>query len=141
MSEEGLGKNNRILAIYTKLMNGQIVKKAEEAEWFGVNVKSIQRDLEGNRAFLAEQSVQEGTHNELVYDYYDKGYRIEQSSGARLTNDEILAVCKILLSSRAFTKKEMMSILDKLLVNCVPKKDKKLISDLIVNEKFHYIEP
>lgn len=141
MDGEGLGKSNRILAIYTKLMNGQIVKKAEEAERFGVNVKSIQRDLEGIRAFLAEQSVQEGFHNELVYDYYDKGYRLEQSSSARLTNDEILAVCKILLDSRAFTKKEMMSILDKLLVNCVPKKNQKLISDLIANERFHYIEP
>ena len=141
MSEDGLSKSNRVLAIYTKLMNGQIVKKAEEAENFGVNVKSIQRDLEGIRAFLAEQSAQEGFRNELVYDHYDKGYRLEQSSSARLTNDEILAVCKILLDSRAFTKKEMMDILDKLLVNCVPKKNQKLVSDLIANERFHYIEP
>ena len=141
MDGEGLGKSNRVLAIYTKLMNGQLVKKAEEAERFGVNAKSIQRDLEGIRAFLAEQSAQEGFHNELVYDHYDKGYRLEQGSSARLTNDEILAVCKILLDSRAFTRQEMMGILDKLLVNCVPKKNQKLIADLIANERFHYIEP
>lgn len=141
MGEEGFGKSNRVLSIYTKLMNGQIVNKAQEAERFGVNVRSIQRDLEGIREFLDNQSVEEGICNNLVYDYYDKGYRLEQSSETRLTNEEILAVCKILLDSRAFTKNEMMGILDKLLASCVPKKNQKLIGDLIANERFHYIEP
>lgn len=141
MDENGGAKSNRVLAIYTRLMNGQIVKKAEEAERFGVNAKSIQRDLERIREFLDIQSVQDGVNNYLTYDYHEKGYRLEQSNMASLTNDEILAVCKILLDSRAFTKKEMMSILDKLLVSCVPKKNQKLIADLVVNERFHYIEP
>ena len=141
MDEEGFGKSNRVLSIYTKLMNGLIIKKAEEAQRFGVSVKSIQRDLDGIREFLDNQSVQDGVDNYLIYDYYEKGYRLEQSSKARLTNDEILAVCKILLDSRAFTKEEMMRILDKLLVSCVPKKNQKLVSDLIANERFHYIEP
>lgn len=141
MGEEGIEKSNRVLSIYTKLMNGLIINKAEEAQRFGVNVKSIQRDLDGIRGFLDNQSVQDGVSNYLIYDYHEKGYRLEQGCMARLTNDEILAVCKILLDSRAFTKKEMMGILDKLLVNCVPKKNQKLISDLIANERFHYIEP
>lgn len=141
MNEEGIGKSSRILAIYTKLINGQAVKKTEEAERFGVNVKSIQRDLEDIRVFLAEQFVQGEAGNELVYDHYDKGYRLEQGSNVRLSNEEILAVCKILLDSRAFTKQEMMNILDKLLVNCVPWNNQKLIADLIANERFHYIEP
>ena len=48
---------------------------------------------------------------------------------------------KILLDSRAFTKKEMMNILDKLLDSCVPKKNQKLVNELILSERFHYIEP
>lgn len=141
MREEGFGKSGRILTIYTKLINGQLVKKVEEANRFGVNEKSIQRDLEEIRVFLAEQSAQGGAGYELIYDRFDKGYRMEQSNGSRLSNEETLAVCKILLDSRAFTKKEMMSILDKLVVNCVPRRNQKLIADLIANERFHYIEP
>ena len=135
------GKNNRILAIYTKLLNGQLIKKEEMAQIYGVNPKSIQRDLENIRNFLDNQVVEQGIRNQLIYDRKQKGYRLEQSDQVKLTNDEILAVSKILLDSRAFTKKEMMNILDKLLESCVPKKNRKLVNDLISNEKFHYIEP
>ena len=50
-------------------------------------------------------------------------------------------MCKILLDSRAFTKNEMTEMLDKLITCCVPKKNQKLVKDLISNEAFHYIEP
>lgn len=141
MNEDRFGKTGRILAIYTKLINGQLVQKTEEAVHFGVNAKSIQRDLEDIRIFLAEQSAQDGGGSELVYDYLDKGYRLEHSGNVGLSNEEILAVCKILLDSRALTRNEMMDILDKLLENCVPKENRKLIADLLANERFHYIEP
>ena len=57
-----------------------------------------------------------------------------------MDNSEILAVSKILLESRAFTKKEITAILDKLILGCVPRKSMKLVSDLIANEKDHYVE-
>ena len=135
------GKNNRILSIYTKLLNGQLIKKEEMAQTYGVNPKSIQRDLENIRNFLDNQVVEQGIRNQLIYDRKQKGYRLEQSEQVKLTNDEILAVSKILLDSRAFTKKEMMNILDKLLESCVPKKNQKLVNELILSERFHYIEP
>lgn len=135
------GKNNRILSIYTKLLNGQLIKKEEMAQTYGVNPKSIQRDLENIRNFLDNQVVEQGIRNQLIYDRKQKGYRLEQSDQVKLTNDEILAVSKILLDSRAFTKKEMMNILDKLLESCVPKKSQKLVNELILSERFHYIEP
>lgn len=136
-----IGKNNRVLAIYTKLMNGQVVNKSELAQMYGVNPKSIQRDIEDIRNFLDNQIMEEGFHNLIIYDHRQKGYRLEQSNHLKLSNDEILAVSKILLDSRAFTKKEMMDILDKLVESCVPKKNQKLVNDLIANERFHYIEP
>ena len=135
------GKHNRVLAIYTKLMNGQVVNKTELAQMYGVNPKSIQRDIEDIRNFLDNQVVEEGFHNQIIYDHRQKGYRLEQSNHLKLSNDEILAVSKILLDSRAFTKKEMMDILDKLVESCVPKKNQRLVNDLIANERFHYIEP
>ena len=53
----------------------------------------------------------------------------------------MLALCKILLDSRAFTKEEMHEMLDKLITCCVPKSNQKIVQELIQNEEFHYIEP
>ena len=59
----------------------------------------------------------------------------------KFSNSEVLALCKILLDSRAFTKTEMTDMLDKLISCCVPKSNQKLVTDLISNETFHYVEP
>ena len=140
MDGKGQNKTDRILFLYTKLLDGQILKKEELARYFGVNEKSIQRDLEDIRNFLDGAGVENGVGNQLVYDYQEKGYRLEQNSTTRLSNGEALAVCKILLESRAFTKKEMVSILDRIVANCIPKENCKIVNDLLSNEEFHYVE-
>ena len=134
------GKSDRELSIYSRLMNGRTINKAEEAERFKVSEKSIQRDIENIRAFLDEQARTDGIPNNLVYDYTDKCYKIEQAENTMLTNDEILATCKILLSSRAFSKKEMNNIISKLIDCCVPRKNQRLVNNLMKNERFHYVE-
>lgn len=141
MDKQEVGKIERILSIYTKIMDGKVVNKAEEAQEYGVNVRSIQRDLESIRDFLDNQVVDSGIRNTLIYDYKEKGYRLEQASRMKLSNEEVLAITKILLDSRALTKAEMMELLDKLLECCVPKKNQRMISELISNERYHYIEP
>ena len=140
MYEDKEGKSNRALSIYSRLMNGRVINKSEEAKRFGVTEKSIQRDIEGIRTFLDNQAATDGIPNNLIYDYKLKAYRIEQSDEVKLTNDEILAICKILLTSRAFSKKEINSMLDKLVDCCVPLKNQKLVTDLLRNERYHYVE-
>lgn len=134
-------KTKRVLGIYQKLMNGQIINKAEEAHIYGVNERSIQRDIEDIRSFLDSNFEQSGIENTVVYDRINKGYRLEQLDKLKLSNSEILAICKILLDSRAFTKAEMSSMVRRLIDCCVPKTNQKLVRDLIVNEEYHYIEP
>ena len=141
MEIEKKDKMERILSIYTKLMNGAVVNKATEAKRFGVNEKSIQRDIEDIRCYLEEESEETGAINSVIYNRERKGYRMEQVCRMRLDNSEILAICKILLDSRAFTKKEMDDMLEKLIECCVPKENQELVTDLIRNEAFHYIEP
>ncbi len=131
----------RVLQIYAKLSDGYVVNKAEEAQRFGVNERSIQRDIDDIRNFLDIDSDRTGIINSVVYDHIDKGYRLETIYKLRLKNSEILALCKILLDSRAFTKKKMTEMLDKLITCCVPKSEQKLVRDLIINEEFHYVEP
>ena len=137
---ENYGKSNRALSIFSRLSAGKVIVKKEEAERFGVSEKSIQRDLDEIRLFLEGQTAEDGIPNELIYDRFLKGYRLSQSDHLRLSNAEILAVSKILLDSRAFTKKEMHSLLDRLVENCVPKRNQQLVNDLLKNEKYHYIQ-
>ena len=134
-------KNKRVLGIYTRLINGSIIRKAEEAVRYGVNERTIQRDIDDIRNFLEETDNDSGTYNTVIYDRNEKGFRLEYIYRMKLSNSEVLAICKIMLDSRAFTKKEMKDILGRLIDNCVPKANQKLVSDLIDNEAFHYIEP
>lgn len=141
MEYEGSDKVNRVLGIYTKLLNGAVINKAEEAQCYGVNERSIQRDIDDIRDFLDTQSVEKGEVNSVIYDRMKKGYCLETIYKVKLTNSEILALCKILLDSRAFTKEEMTGMLQRMIECCVPKSNQKLVKDLISNEEFHYVEP
>lgn len=141
MSENKKDKVQRVLGIYSKLMNGYIVNKTEEAIYYGVNERSIQRDIDDIRDFLEIANINSGVINTVVYERLNKGYRLDKIDKLRFSNGEILAICKILLESRAFTKQSMSEMLDKLIACCVPEKNKKIVLDLISNEKFHYVEP
>ena len=141
MNDNEKTKCNRVLSIYTELTNGKVLKKKALADQFKVNEKTIQRDLEDIRQFLDDSFVNNDVHNALVYDYTEKGYRLEHINKMKFSNDEVLAICKILLDSRAFRKDDMKTILDKLLDCCVPKDSQKMVTDLIANEMYHYIPP
>ena len=131
-------KVERIINIFNRVTSGEVINKAEEAERFEVNTRSIQRDLEDIRAYFAERPE---TSQELIYDRTKNGYVLVRTDKNALTNSEILAVCKILLESRSLVKDEMYPIIDKLLMCCVPYGNLKRIKDLISNEKYHYLEP
>lgn len=137
MREEVGTKSSRLLEMYSRFTQGDILNKAELARAFQVTEKSIQRDIEELRCFFAEHHL----NQDVVYDGKQKGYRLINTVPKGLTNSEILAVCKILLESRSLRKDEMLPILDKLLDCAVPEENKRAVGLLIANEKLHYIEP
>lgn len=142
MDEESRHKKiERVLGIYTKLMNGDIVNKHDESLLYDVTERSIQRDIDDIRNYFDEESGSVGYTNSVIYDREKKGYRLEQIYKMKLSNSEVLALCKILLDSRAFTKSDMTAIIGKLISNCVPKTNQKLVKDLVSNEEYHYVEP
>lgn len=141
MSDTRKDKIERVLGIYTRLMNGNTVSKAEEAMRYGVDERSIRRDIDDIREYLERHYEETGLYTTIVYDRKEKGYRLEDTNIMKLTNSEILAICKILLDSRAFTKEEMTGVLRRLINGCVPKSERKLVTDLILDESFHYVEP
>lgn len=133
-------KYNRVLKIYSKLMNGEVINKAEEAKNFNVTQKSIQRDIDDLRCFFADNADEGECEKQLVYSKELNGYHLVSENMSVLSNSEILGVCKILLESRAFTKEEMSPIINKLLSCCVPPKNQRKVRELISNEMFHYTE-
>ena len=129
-------KNQRILDIYLRLLNNDEVNKRKLAIEYCVSEKSIQRDISDLRTFF----ISTNNSAKIIYDTKLNSYILKNENIQKLTNSEILAVCKILLDSRAFLKKEMIGIIDKLISQCVPKENYLKILKLIDNEKFHYTE-
>lgn len=137
MENQAEAKSSRLLVIYSRLVNGEVIRKAELSEQYQVSERSIQRDMESLRCFIANQSLAQ----EIIYDYKIRGYRLVNNLPRGLNNSEILAVCKILLESRSMRKDEMLPILDKLIDCAIPEDSRRAVAELIANEKHHYIEP
>lgn len=134
-------KCSRALYMYSKLINGDVINKAEEAKHFGVNPRSIQRDIDELRMFFENQAINGSASKDVVYDKGLNGFYLKSNDETTLSNSEVLAVCKILLESRAFRKDNIQTIINKLLKNCVPKKNQDIVNELIGNELYHYVEP
>lgn len=139
---EKWSKNSRILDLYVRFCEGKIINKEEEINRFQVDERSFQRDIDDIRAFINNSMVEHGTQCEkrIVYDRKNKGYKLVGNANCIMSNSEILAASKILLNSRAFSKKEMNALLEKLINGCASKEFMKLVKDAVRNEQYHYVE-
>ncbi|MBQ2801589.1 MAG: WYL domain-containing protein [Lachnospiraceae bacterium] len=134
-------KSERVLALHEKLRSGKGIKKEEEAKRYGVDVKSIERDIDVIKSFLSDRQAETGEIREITFDRKRGEYILVTRQNSKFTKSEILAISKILLESRAFTKKEMDELMEKLLSCCVPEENYKIVKQLILNEQHHYVEP
>lgn len=123
----------RVLFLYDRLNEGEVLNKYELANEFGVNERSIQRDIDDIRLYLAERC----TGEEVVYDHTKRGYYKTATFEGKLSSIELLVIAKILLDSRAFTKSEMQGLIQSILIQA-SEADRKAIKDIINNEVHHY---
>ena len=126
----------RLIAIFERLNNGEEVNKSALAQEYNVSEKTIQRDLDELRAFFADSY----RSNTIQYDRTRNSYSLEKFDQGWLRNVEVLALCKVLLESRAFNKKEMNELIDKLLLQISPA-DCPHVEKLIGKERVSYVEP
>lgn len=129
-------KNQRVLDIYLRLLNNREVNRKKIALEYQVSERSIHRDISDLRNFL----ISTNNSAEIIYDDKSNSYVLINEDNQKLNNSEILAVCKILLDSRAFLKDEMITIINKLMRQCIPIENYTKVSKLVENEKFHYME-
>lgn len=134
-------KTTRVLELYQDFLSGKLINKQQVAEQYHVNVRSIQRDIDSIRDFLSEQCAKEGIVRKIEYDKKENGYRLVTQEIEQLSKGEVLALCKILLESRAFTKEQVEKQLQIILNLCVSQKEKSDIEWFISNELFHYHDP
>lgn len=67
-------KNLRTLDMYTRFCEDKVIKKEEEALRFCVDERTIQRDIDDIRAFLAERGVNGSANKKIEYSYKEKGF-------------------------------------------------------------------
>ena len=78
MSVGSFSKCCRVLDLYTRLMNGEMIVKRVAAEAYGINERSVQRDIDDIRAFLDNRRLfepQDDRH--IMYDRSRKGFVLQ----------------------------------------------------------------
>lgn len=126
----------RMLDIFERLNKGEKLRKRDLTLYYGVGDKTIQRDIEDIRNYLAEKRGYESKAT-VKYNRGENCYYLERFEREWLSNQEVLAICKILLESRAFTKSEMKGLLKKLLAQATPT-ERKIVDCIIKSESVNY---
>ncbi|MBQ9227663.1 MAG: WYL domain-containing protein [Eubacterium sp.] len=130
-------KGFRLLSMYERLNKGEELNKEQLANEFAISKKTVQRDFEDLRAYLAETHFDE-FETAIKYSKARDAYYLVRLEREWLTNKEALAVCKILLESRAFNKEEMTELLQKLMMQISPQ-DRATAEKIIRSEFFNYL--
>jgi len=112
-------KGFRLIYIFERLTGGELVKKRKLARDLSVSEKSIQRDLQDLRLYLAETRICDEENN-IQYDKTRNGYYLEKREEEQFTNGEILILGKVLLNSKGIGKNDMDILLKKLFMKATP---------------------
>lgn len=123
----------RLLELNERLSKGESIDKTRMSEKLGVDGKTFQRDIDKLRLYYSENGL-----GEINYDRKNNCYRFEGRPD-QLSKEEVYAICKILIESRAFNKQEFTDIIDKLLKLC-QREEAKLVQKAINDEKVNYLE-
>jgi predicted DNA-binding transcriptional regulator YafY len=129
-------KINRILEIFFRAMRGEDLSSAKLSENYGVSRKSITRNINEIKDFLAENRELVG-HAEFVYSHASKAYRLFFDEF--FYDKELFGIAKVIIGSRAFSGKDISLLMSKL-KRFVSVGDRKKLDEIIRRELYHYSE-
>lgn len=127
-------KQDRVLEIFFRSLHGENIKVRDLANEYAVSTKSISRDINDLKAFMAEHRELVG-NTELEYSHKDKCYKLHMDSF--LTNKELFALLEVLIGARAFSQAELWALVDKLKRLTTPE-DRPKLTELLRKELFNY---
>lgn len=129
-------RQDRVLEIFFRALRGEDITVSGLANEYGVSTKSISRNISDLKAFLADHRELVG-HTELEYSHQDKCYRLYMDEF--LTNKELFALVEVMIGSRAFSRMELLALIDKL-KRFTTTEDRPKLNELIRKELYHYPE-
>jgi len=125
----------RILILFDRIQRNVAFTGESAASEFEVSTKTIERDIKELNDYLkyilksdAKIRITEKVEWTLTDEFESK-----------LSKEETLALIKVMLESRAFSKDDLTLIFDKLM-NYLSREDKKLLQKFYGNEKEHYMQ-
>lgn len=108
-------KTDRVIELFFRALKGESLSAQKLADEYRVSTRSISRDINNLKNFLAEHSELLG-YPELVYSNTDHCYNLSMDN--LLTNKELFSITKVLIGSRAFKKnEELLKLIEKLKKN------------------------
>lgn len=131
-----MDRQERLLEIFFRCLRGEEISVQKLAQEYGVSTKSISRNLNDLKAFLAEHRELVGS-TELEYSYQNKCYRLHMDEF--LTNQEMFALVEVMIGARAFSKMELLTLISKL-KRFTTAEDRKKLEQIISKELLHYRE-
>ena len=129
-------KSERVLDLFFRALKGESLSAKELALEYDISTRSITRDINNLKCFLAEHiDILGGA--ELIYSSTTHSYSLYMDN--LLSNKELLAVAKVLIGCKAFSSNELLTIISKLKAH-TSHTDKTRLETLINKELFHYNE-
>ena len=129
-------KQDRILEIFFRGLRGEDISVQALANEYKVSTKSITRNINDLKAFLADHRELVG-NTEMQYSHQDKCYRLYMDEF--LSSKELFAITEVLIGARAFSQEELLKLIGKLRRFTTPD-DRVKLGDLIRKELYHYSE-
>ena len=129
-------KLDRVMELFFRAMKGESLSVQQLAFEYNVSTRSITRDINSLKAFLADHADILG-YAELEYSSTNHCYSLKMDHF--LSNKELLAITKVLIGSRAFSIEELLGIIQKLKVNTTSA-DRIKLEQLICKEIYQYDE-
>ncbi len=129
-------KQYRILEIFFRALRGEDISVQKLADEYAVSTKSVSRSISDLKAFLADNRELVG-NTELEYSHKDKCYRLLMDEF--LSSKELFALVEVMIGARAFSRDELLILVDKL-KRFTTGEDKTKLAELIRKELYHYPE-
>ena len=129
-------KQYRILEIFFRALRGEDISVQKLADEYDVSTKSVSRSISDLKAFLADNRELVG-NTELEYSHKDKCYRLFMDEF--LSSKELFALVEVMIGARAFSRDELLILVDKL-KRFTTGEDKTKLAELIRKELYHYPE-
>lgn len=129
-------KQYRSLEIFYRGLRGEALSVQNLANEYGVSTKSITRSINELKDFLADHRDLVG-NTELQYSHKEKCYHLYMDEF--LSNKELFSMVEVMIGSRAFSKMELLSLVEKMKRFTTPE-DRPKLNELIRKELYHYPE-